>query len=133
MRICSTCRISYPLDNFYRDFRRAEGRGYRCKNCERLRYRERREKNANTFRQKDRRYYRKNRKKILTKRKIDYQLNGYKHKAREAVKTALYKGILFRQNCIVCGVDKTEAHHPDYTKPLMVVWLCKKHHQRVHT
>ena len=29
-------------------------------------------------------------------------------------------------NCIY--TTKVEAHHPDYTKPLQVVWLCKAHH-----
>lgn len=27
-----------------------------------------------------------------------------------------------------CGENKTEAHHSDYSKPLEVTWLCKKHH-----
>lgn len=25
-----------------------------------------------------------------------------------------------------------EAHHPDYAKPLRVIWLCKVHHENVH-
>ena len=36
----------------------------------------------------------------------------------------------------VCAVpeceDKPEAHHPDYSAPLAVVWLCCQHHREIH-
>lgn len=28
--------------------------------------------------------------------------------------------------------QKPEAHHPDYSRPLDVVWLCHSHHMMVH-
>ncbi len=31
--------------------------------------------------------------------------------------------------CSDCGETKVEAHHEDYSKPLDVEWLCKKHHK----
>lgn len=54
--------------------------------------------------------------------------------ARRAVGRALEKNLLVRQPCF-CGDSKTEGHHEDYSKPLEVVWLCKKHHEekkRIH-
>lgn len=27
---------------------------------------------------------------------------------------------------------KPEAHHPDYSQPLSVVWLCRTHHRKAH-
>ena len=30
--------------------------------------------------------------------------------------------------CVVCGNPMSEAHHEDYTKPLNIIWLCRKHH-----
>ena len=39
--------------------------------------------------------------------------------------------VLERQPCEVCG-EKAEAHHPDYSKPLDVRWLCKRHHMIEH-
>lgn len=33
----------------------------------------------------------------------------------------------------LCGVSRVQAHHPDYSKPLEVEWLCAGHHRRAHT
>lgn len=36
----------------------------------------------------------------------------------------------------VCAVpeccDKPQGHHPDYSRPLDVVWLCPAHHEEAH-
>lgn len=48
------------------------------------------------------------------------------------VAKALREGKLVKQPCGVCGEAEVEAHHPDYDKPLEVVWLCKKHHHAEH-
>lgn len=48
-----------------------------------------------------------------------------------AVAAAKRKGTLLKQDCSACGA-KAEAHHNDYSKPLEVVWLCRRHHQLVH-
>jgi len=35
--------------------------------------------------------------------------------------------------CILCGsIDKIQAHHTDYTKPLDVMWLCDVCHRKQH-
>ncbi len=34
--------------------------------------------------------------------------------------------------CVVCGDEKSQRHHPDYSKPLEVVFLCDKHHKEEH-
>jgi murein L,D-transpeptidase YcbB/YkuD len=56
-----------------------------------------------------------------------------KRKARIAVSNAIRLGKLIRQPCEVCGADnKIQAHHPDYSQPLIVTWLCMKHHVALH-
>lgn len=50
-----------------------------------------------------------------------------KFKARRALKFAVDSGKLKREPCF-CGNPKSEGHHSDYSKPLEVTWLCRKHH-----
>lgn len=50
-----------------------------------------------------------------------------KNYARRAVRNAVKYGSLLKEPCF-CGEVKVEAHHADYSKPLEVVWCCKKHH-----
>ena len=45
---------------------------------------------------------------------------------------ALKRGILNKSPCKVCGNEKAQAHHSDYSKPLWVEWLCAIHHKRKH-
>lgn len=41
------------------------------------------------------------------------------------------RGILKKQPCIICG-EKAQMHHDDYSKPLEVIWFCRKHHLEHH-
>lgn len=59
-------------------------------------------------------------------------LHPEKVNARTSVMVALRTGKLFKKPCEECGVQKTEAHHTDYSKPLDVIWLCKTCHEAKH-
>jgi hypothetical protein len=52
-------------------------------------------------------------------------------KAICAVNNAVRDGRLKKHPCWVCG-NKAHAHHPDYSQPLDVVWLCPAHHKAAH-
>jgi ribosomal protein S27AE len=56
-----------------------------------------------------------------------------RHSKRKIVYYAIKTGKLVRPNkCSSCGKEcRPEAHHQDYKKPLMVVWLCIKCHRSV--
>ena len=58
--------------------------------------------------------------------------NQEKRKAELEVGNAIKYGKLFKEPCFVCGASDVEAHHPDYSAPLSVVWLCVDHHKEVH-
>ncbi len=55
-----------------------------------------------------------------------------KFKATRIYVKAIKDGMLKRQPCVVCGNPKVHGHHPDYDKPLEVIWLCPKHHMQEH-
>lgn len=53
--------------------------------------------------------------------------------ARKAALAALKAGKLVRQPCEVCGTtEDVQAHHDDYSKPLVVRWLCRPDHRAHH-
>jgi len=65
--------------------------------------------------------------------------NPQKRKAHEAVKAAIRSGELTpRRTCQICSITSVgaasniEAHHWDYSEPLMVGWLCRSCHRRFH-
>jgi len=67
----------------------------------------------------------------LSRQRIEQILRPERNRAR----TAVLKAKLKKQPCEYpnCGKLKTEAHHFDYSKPLEVNWLCKKHHAEFHS
>jgi hypothetical protein len=50
------------------------------------------------------------------------------------LRNAVRRGDVIRPNrCIECGTNgKIHAHHPDYNKPLAVMWLCAICHSKQH-
>ena len=58
--------------------------------------------------------------------------NENRVKCRRLTRTAISNGTLIKQPCSVCGSEKSEAHHTDYTQPLNVDWLCRTHHFELH-
>lgn len=70
--------------------------------------------------------------KIYNRKKIKeyYKNNPIKYKVRHKVFAALKNGTLKKPlKCEKCNKKLfLEGHHPDYSKPLKVIWLCKKCH-----
>lgn len=58
--------------------------------------------------------------------------NPDKIKASGAIQRAVREGKIKPLPCKVCGDTKVDGHHPDYSKPLSVIWLCRLHHKRLH-
>ena len=52
--------------------------------------------------------------------------------ARDIVTRAIRSGKIKKEPCSVCGVQYSQAHHEDYSKPLEIIWLCPEHHRARH-
>lgn len=89
-----------------------------------------------THRKEKRQWEHENRDKVNAQRKRWHANSSdwhYKDTARKILYTELRAGRIVRPaNCERCGCEcKPEAHHPDYTEPLNVIWLCQKCHLEV--
>jgi len=82
--------------------------------------------------ERSRKYRILNKETIKEKKKLYRAKNHYKTNAQKIAYCAIRDGNLVRQPCIECGDLKVEAHHPDYSKPLEVIWLCRSHHRILH-
>jgi hypothetical protein len=50
--------------------------------------------------------------------------------ARRKAQEAKARGRLVAHPCEDCGVMLVEMHHEDYSKPLEIRWLCRRHHRK---
>lgn len=45
---------------------------------------------------------------------------------------AITSGRVTRKPCCICGAEKSQAHHEDYTLPHLITWVCQSHHSARH-
>ncbi len=157
-KMCKKCGDLEPIDQFYRDCNRADGRMSQCKACRRLyetqgngRLASARYRSSSKGKETKRRYRSTGRSRsaaLVAQKKYRATESGArsarlaakrardahpdKYVARYKLSNAVTSGRIARQPCEVCGAEKVEAHHDDYSKPLDVRWLCKKHHVEAH-
>ena|SRR3990167_10036842 len=99
--------------------------------------REYRERDIDNSKKINNNHWQKNKELINHKRREKYatDLNyRLKYKAKEKVRRACEMGILIKPDiCQSCSFkDRLEGHHKDYSKPLEVIWLCRKCHKQNH-
>jgi hypothetical protein len=111
---CKRCKHREYMNKWYQDKTPAERRAWTAK------------RDPDLARARYRAAYAKNPKRQYPKPRLH-------ETARNAVYRAKRRGDLVPEPCLFC--DSTEniiAHHHDYTLPLEVTWLCRRHHGRVH-
>lgn len=131
---CFKCNQWKPIDCFYRHPQMADGRVNKCKECNksdvRANYIANRDAKLEYEKVRNKREERRSKKSIYHQRhKLKYP---EKYIARVLVGNALRDGKMSKMPCAVCGCQKAEAHHDDYSKPLDVMWLCHYHHRMRH-
>lgn len=96
-------------------------------------HRKYREKKGEAHRAYNREYNKKWRQKNGYAAEYRY-INKYpdKQRSRMLLNKAVASGEILKKPCVVCGAEKTQAHHIDYNKPFDVLWLCPLHHAKLH-
>lgn len=133
IKLCFKCLCEKPLTAFYKHFAMADGHLGKCKECTKFDATEYRNANLEKSRLYDKvRSFLPHRIELRATVTKKYTINfPERKKANTAVRNAIRDGKLQTQPCWVCGL-KAVAHHPDYNRPLDVVWLCQPHHKQAH-
>ncbi len=64
-------------------------------------------------------------------RKLQSDLARLKERCRSATRRMIKQGKLKIEPC-ACGSLEVQAHHTDYTRPDIVMWVCRACHRKEH-
>lgn len=143
-KFCRQCRTAKPLAEFYKTKRWYSSA---CKECTKAAVRTYRAANLEKVQEYDRQRgllpHRKEAVKARAHRYADRrgeqaaaanERHPVERRARVTLGNGLRDGRLIRPAaCQSCGAkERLDAHHPDYSKPLEVMWLCKRCHGAEH-
>lgn len=147
MKSCSRCGERKPLADYHAHAKCSDGHAGVCKRCcnaaRKSNYWGNRERELEYHRryalvpsriESQKRYSQTEGRKLSHRSYVrEYaKLNPLKHIARRLINDAISNGLLVRGSCEICGELLTHGHHDDYSKPMSVRWLCKKHHAEWH-
>ena len=129
MKTCFKCNQSKPETEFYRHSQMGDGLLGKCKECTKADVKARRLKRLEYYRDYDRKrgklpHRLANAKRVTKNWRTAHPGRNAAHlRARRHHRKA-------PASCQMCGLEKKrlERHHPDYSLPLLIVWLCKPCH-----
>lgn len=122
-----------PLSEFYKHAAMSDGHLNKCKECTKKDASEHRQANLERVRAYDRMRAAQPHRLASSVKYAGQYRKEFPNRARAnaMVSRAVRAGQLRKQPCWVCGSDAL-AHHPDYDRPMDVVWLCQPHHKQAH-
>ena len=125
-----------PLDDFYKHPKMGDGHLGKCKECAKKDTMENKLRNYEYYRKYDIERSNTPRRIELRKETTERYRHEYPDKinACQKARRARIKGLITPPNsCPSCGYGgKLIMHHPDYSKPLEVEWMCQRCHKRLH-
>jgi hypothetical protein len=133
-KYCPRCATVHPFGSFAVNRSRKDGHSGYCKACMSVvNYRRYREQSDVRIRMKH------NTKKWRDENRERFNKNAARYMKTHAVKEKnkarlqAWQSIETPNQCSSCGSTGTlERHHPDYAKPLDVIFLCRECHLRTH-
>lgn len=136
MKICKRCKILKQSEEFYVHSEMADGYLNFCKECVKKQVRKYVRENADMLSEREKkRYQRRRRDPIFRQKKADYLRQWRtpeKRRAHEATARKLKNSK--PEICEKCKIRPAQmAHHPDYSKPDEVKWICYRCHSLFRT
>lgn len=133
LKTCFKCKRELERTEFYKHPQMGDGLLGKCKDCTRDDVTEHRIKNVGRIRQYDRE------RSALPKRRALVAvvsaawkaIHPERRRAQNALNNAVRDGRITKPDtCQRCGIrsGRIEGHHPDYSRPFDVEWLCKPCH-----
>lgn len=146
MKNCFKCNVKKPSSEFYKHSKMADGLLGKCKNCTKLdvsdRYKKLFENPAWLKKERERCRIKQERYRMSglavgcskESRKRWAMKNMHKIAAHKIARRSAKTGeIATKTNCESCNRSGAlQMHHPDYSKPTHVIWLCTKCHGIAH-
>ena len=131
MKTCSICGKAKPADEFYPT-------RPQCKECKKERSRRWAKENVEKKRSSRRRWREENVEKARAHGREEYRRKrqrGTVPPGDPAKKKAqsMASSLPRPSHCSKCGTEgPVDGHHEDYSRPLDVIWLCRRCHSRQH-
>lgn len=136
MKTCFKCGKEKERSDFYPLVGMKDGLLGKCKECTKEDVRKNRQSSPNARLYDKRRFKesKERREKTYAGVRKRREQRPDQYKARTALGNAVRDGRIVKPiACTVCGDTsrRIEGHHPDYTKPLEVVWCCTPCHRKI--
>lgn len=147
MKACIECHVTKPLSQFYKHPMMADGHLNKCIECvkeavaARIEIKKQDPKWMKAERRRCRLKQAKYRQQGIAAKTSNERKHAWRKRHRQKARahgkaaTAQRKGLIQKpdacQKCETHGL-KLVKHHPDYTKPLVVVWVCEPCHGKIH-
>lgn len=144
---CKSCEQTKLISEYYKHQQMADGHLNYCKDCVKSRVHKHRAENIDYIRQYDKErsmwphrararaeYMQTPNGKEAHLRASSKWIAAHpgRKNAIDRLNTAVIRGKIQKLPCWVCESTDVHGHHPDYSQPLNVVWLCPKHHKQLH-
>lgn len=135
---CRTCKQHKPLTAFATHPLAHDGHRRDCKSCVKA-GRIKKDPRPSAERTKRQRRARKSNPAVQARNRVAVanwtRRNPAARRARQVLHGALKRGEVkkpTRCQAKGCAKHKIEGHHPDYRRPIEVLWACRSHHRRLH-
>jgi hypothetical protein len=132
-KTCPGCSATKPVGEYYKTQKSKDGLFGKCKACVRVAVRNNRNARIDYYREYDAARNKLPDRKSRCASAFAAAAEKYPERkwAAKTLSNAVRDKRVIPQPCWVCG-EKAQGHHPDYSRPLDVVWLCVKHHRQAH-